>query len=453
MPKERVGIIGAGLCGTLLAVRLAQRGYEVEVWERRADMRLLDMEAGRSINLALSARGLAALDMIGLKTQIQDDIIPMHGRRIHDLEGNTTLYKYSGRSDEYINSVSRSGLNIELLNMADRTHGLTIHYSSQVTGVDLDTTTIIVNEDRQDVHYQYDVLFGADGAGSAIRRSIQKRSNQIRFDYQQRYLDTGYKELEIPPGEKGSWRIDKHALHIWPRDGHMMIALPNTDGSFTLTLFIRFEGKNSLQGLETDAQVRAFFMQEYADAVPHMPTLLRDWHDNPTSSLGMIKCYPWLEHCTLLIGDAAHAIVPFYGQGMNCALEDCVVLNDLLDQYDEDWDQVLPAYQEVRKPHTDAIADLAIDNFYEMRDDTADPTFNKKRKLELRLENDYPDYYSKYGLVTFRPDLSYYQAMTLGRKQDEVLMELASNIDSVSDVALEPIYDKIMALGQEVLSH
>lgn len=448
MRKEKIAVIGAGLCGTLLGIRLAQLGYRVDIWERRDDMRRRDVDAGRSINLALSSRGLSALDMIGLHSQILDDIIPMYGRRIHDLEGHTTLYKYSGRPDEYINSVSRSGLNVELLNYADRTDGLTIHFSAKVARVDLDQTALYLEDGDTIVEHCYDLIFGADGAGSAVRKSIQKRSNELRFDFSQKYLDTGYKELEIPAGPDGSWRIDHNALHIWPRDGHMMIALPNTDGSFTLTLFIRFEGEHSLEQLTDDAAVQAFFEQYYADALAHMPTLIRDWHDNPTSSLGMIKCHPWLVNQTLLIGDAAHAIVPFYGQGMNCALEDCVVLDRLIAEYDHDWSTILPQYQEIRKPHTDAIADLAIDNFYEMRDATADPLFNKKRKLELRLETEYPDYYSKYGLVTFRPDMDYHQAMTLGRRQDDLLMTLASTIDDAQAVDLAPIHEQVMALGE-----
>jgi kynurenine 3-monooxygenase len=443
MRKERIGVIGAGLCGTLLGIRLSQLGYRVDIWERRSDMRQSDVDAGRSINLALSSRGLSALDMIGLHSQILDDIIPMYGRRIHDVDGNTTLYKYSGREDEYINSVSRSGLNIELLNYADDIDGLNIHFSTQVDRVDLDNTSLYVRDGEDVFKHQYDIIFGADGAGSAVRRSIQKRSNQLRFDFSQKYLDTGYKELEIPAGEGGTWRIDRNALHIWPRDGHMMIALPNTDGSFTLTLFIRFEGEYSLEHIKDDEAVQAFFEQYYPDALAHMPTLIRDWHDNPTSSLGMIKCHPWLVNHTLLIGDAAHAIVPF------CALEDCVVLDRLIAQHDHDWSTILPQYQSIRKPHTDAIADLAIDNFYEMRDATADPLFNKKRKLELRLETEYPDYYSKYGLVTFRPDLDYHQAMTLGRRQDDLLMDLAASIDDPKAANLSAIYDQVMALGRQ----
>lgn len=445
--KEKILIVGAGLCGTVMAVRLSQLGYQVDVLERRADMRRRDVDAGRSINLALSARGLSGLDMIGLRSEILDDIIPMYGRRIHDHQGSTTLYKYSGRPDEYINSVSRSGLNIELLNYADKVGNIDIQYETKVTAIDLDQT-VVNYTDHQGIDHakQYDVIIGADGAGSAVRRSMQKISNRIRFDFSQRYLDTGYKELEIPPGPSGTWQIDKHALHIWPREGHMMIALPNTDGSFTLTLFIRFEGPDSMETLDSDAKVLAFFEKEYGDAVPFMPTLLQDWHDNPTSSLGMIKCYPWVVNKTVLLGDSAHAIVPFYGQGMNCALEDCVVMDRLIHKYDHSWPQILAAYQSIRKSHADAIADLAIDNFYEMRDDTADPVFNIKRKIELRLESEYDDYYSKYGLVTFRPDLDYHQAMTLGRRQDELLMKIAAETSDVSTIDLDEVYERVRTL-------
>lgn len=445
--QEKIGIIGAGLCGTLMAARLAQLGYNVDLIERRGDMRNEDVDAGRSINLALSHRGISALNMIGLHKELQDDIIPMYGRLIHDLKGNTKLFKYSGREDEYINSVSRSGLNIELLNFADRFDNINITFDTKCSHVDIDNNTITtISKDGTSSTNTYDVILGADGAGSALRKSYQKLSNRIRFDFSQRYLDTGYKELSIPPGPNGSYRIEKNALHIWPRDGHMMIALPNVDGSFTLTLFIKFEGEHSMETLNNDEEVLAFMKREYGDAVPFMDDLLKDWEENPTSSLGMIKCYPWAHKQNVLLGDSAHAIVPFYGQGMNCAFEDCVVLDRIIAKHDHNWDLILPAYQEERKKDADAIGDLAIDNFFEMRDDTANPVFNRKRQIELQLEEYYPDYYSKYGLVTFRPDLNYHQAMTQGRKQDDYLMEVATNHEDLNTVDLDAVYRGVMGV-------
>lgn len=446
--KEKIGIIGAGLCGTLMAIRLAQLGYDVDLMERRGDMRKQEVDAGRSINLALSHRGLRALEMIGLRTQLADDIIPMYGRLIHDESGSTKLYKYSGREDEYINSVSRGGLNSELLTFAEKFENLSIDFDAPCVDVNIDTNELILSKEGVEEKRQYDVLIGADGAGSVLRMSFQEMSNRIRFDYSQKYLDTGYKELSIPPGKDASFQIEKHVLHIWPRDGHMMIALPNTDGSFTLTLFIRFEGENSMEELESTEAAVAFMKKHYGDAVPFMSELQDEWVDNPTSSLGMIKCYPWVHKNAVLLGDSAHAIVPFYGQGMNCAFEDCVVLDGLIEKHKHDWSRILPAYQEHRKIDADAIGDLAIDNFYEMRDDTANPVFNRKRQIELKLETDYPDYYSKYGLVTFRPDLRYHQAMNLGRRQDTLLMQIAEQYQDVSAVPYDEVYEQVMALAE-----
>lgn len=447
MSNDKIAVVGAGLSGTLMAIRLAQLGYTVDLIERRSDMRQQEVDAGRSINLALSARGLAALDMIGLRQELQDDIIPMYGRRIHPLSGPTSLYKYSGRADEYINSISRAGLNIELLNCADRHPNITSHFDTKSTQIDYQSSSIDLRlPDGSTTTRSYDVILAADGAGSSLRKSFQRHSNRLRFDFQQHYLDTGYKELSIPPGPDGTWLIDPNALHIWPRDGHMMIALPNTDRSFTVTLFIRFEGPDSLGSLPSDEAVINFFDRHYPDALVHMPTLIQDWHDNPSSSLGFIKCHPWLQNRSLLLGDAAHAIVPFYGQGMNCAFEDCVVLDRLIAEHNYDWDLILPAYQNHRKVDADAICDLAIDNFYEMRDGTADPIFNRKRKIELRLEQEYPDYYSKYGLVTFRPDLRYHEAMNLGRKQDEVLIAIAAQTPDAASADMDAIYAQVLAL-------
>lgn len=441
--NTKIAVVGAGLCGTLMAVRLAQLGYNIDLYERRPDLRSVDISAGRSINLALSDRGLRALDMIGIKDMISQEIIPMHGRMIHPSNGESVLYPYSGRKGEYINSVSRGGLNARLLDKAETYDSISLFFDSPISNVDLDTSELTVMIKGNDTKIKYDLILGTDGAGSVVRRSIQKRSNQLRFDFQQKWLSTGYKELHIPPTIDGGWKIEKHALHIWPRDGHMMIALPNLDGSFTLTMFIPFEGPVGIDKLSTDEKITAFMNENFPDAVVHIPDLLEQFHSNPTSSLGTIKCYPWVYGRTMLLGDSAHAIVPFYGQGMNCAFEDCVVLDELITLHNHDWDMILQSYQRQRKVDTDAIADLAEDNFYEMRDATADPIFNKKRQIELRLENEHPEYYSKYSLVTFKPELPYHKAMKQGRLQNKVLYEIAKKVDDPTTVDLKKVLDKV----------
>ena len=437
-----INIIGAGLCGSLLAIRLVQRGYSVKLFEKRPDMRQTDISAGRSINLALSDRGFKALRMIGLEEDVRSQVIPMYGRMIHDQKGNTSLIRYSGREGEYINSVSREGLNIALLNRAEQ-EGIPIEFEAACKEVNLRKDYLrFSNPNGKDIKTEAGIVIGSDGAGSAIRNSLFKRSNQLRFNFSQQFLEHGYKELEIPGTSEGGFRIEKNALHIWPRGGFMVIALPNLDGSFTVTLFLAFHGNPSFDGLKSDAEVLNFFEEYFPDLLEHMPDLLQDYKDNPESSLGTIKCHPWhIGSKLLLMGDAAHAIVPFYGQGMNAAFEDCVVLDQCIERFDGDWGQIFDAYEKARKINTDAIADLAVDNFFEMRDHVADPIFVKKRRLELRLEQERPAYYSKYSLVTFREDLPYRQAMDLGRAQDKVLMDICETHEDVENLSLDWVMD------------
>ena len=442
MKRGKIAIAGAGLCGTMMAIKLAEYGYQVDLYERRSDLRKTDISAGRSINLAISDRGLNALEMIGLREKVSAEIIPMHGRMIHPTDGKNTMYSYSGREGKYINSVSRGGLNMTLLDKAEKSDNINLFFEADVKSVDINSSTLTLNISGQESTKSYDVIFGSDGAGSAIRRTIQKSGSRLRFDFQQKWLSTGYKELHIPPTSKGGWKIEKHALHIWPRKGHMMIALPNLDGSFTLTMFTPFEGPVGMDRLDTDELITEFMEENFADATVLIPDLLEQFHTNPTSPLGTIKCYPWVYNRTVLLGDSAHAIVPLYGQGMNCALEDCVVLDQLIKDHDHDWDKILPSYQKQRKIDADAIADLAEDNFYEMRDATADPVFNVKRLIELRLEAEH-DYYSKYSLVTFRADVPYHIAMKQGRLQNSILYDIAKNVDDPTTVKLGPILKQI----------
>lgn len=439
--QEKIIVIGAGLCGSLLALRMAQRGYAVVVYERRSDMRQKSVAAGRSINLALSDRGLRSLAMAGVDQDILPLVIPMHGRMLHPLEGDNSLVPYSGRQGEYINSVSRGGLNRVLLEKAEETGQVTYYFDTACIHADLEVGTVYLKNQKtgEEFHDSAEVILGTDGAYSSLRNVFLKDSARYRFDFSIQYLQTGYKELEIPPAPGGGFRIEKNALHIWPRKGFMLIALPNLDGSFTVTLFLAMAGDGeSFARLNTDDDIVTFFEKYFPTALLHMPDIVADFRQNPTSSLGTVKCFPWqMNGRFLLMGDAAHAVVPFYGQGMNASFEDVRVLNDLLDQYGDDWPQVLQAYQDLRKKDGDAIGDLAMDNELEMKSATADPVFLLKRKIELALEQSYPEYYSKYSLVTFNDDIPYHQAMKQGRDQDVLLMEYARKAEHWENVELE----------------
>ena len=422
MKNDHVLIIGAGLCGTLLAIRMAQRGYRITLCEKRPDMRTTDLAAGRSINLALSNRGLKALRLVGLEDAVRDECIPMYGRMIHALAGEPFLSKYSGRPDEYINSVSRSGLNIALLNIADTYDTIDLKFGMNCTGIDLKNATAHF---QQSPDIQADVVIGTDGAGSAVRRSMMSHTTELLFNYSQDFLRHGYKELTIPPTANGDYRIEKNALHIWPRGNFMVIALPNLDGSFTVTMFHPYGGDYGFDALDTREKVKQFFEEQFPDLPPHSPTLLDDYFANPVGTLGTIRCYPWQAFGkALIMGDAAHAIVPFYGQGMNASFEDVTVFDQILDKHEGDWKRIFTTFQDTRQPDANAIADLAVDNFHEMRDHTANPIFIEKRQLEMQLEQTFPDYYSKYSLVTFNENMSYSEAMKRGRRQDEILMNL-----------------------------
>jgi kynurenine 3-monooxygenase len=441
-----VSIIGAGLCGSLLALKLAQRGYNVTIYEKRADPNLDTQTRGRSINLALSDRGLRGLASVGMEEKARSIAIPMLGRAIHNQNEMMPAYvNYSGRDNEYINSISRRDLNLLMLNELNDYPNVKIHYQHTVETLIEDQNQMIVKSPNGNLTHNYDFLFGTDGANSAIRERFLESSSKHRYDFAIKYLEAGYKELEIPAGPNGTYLLSKNHLHIWPRKDLMMIALPNLDGSFTVTLFMSFDGEVSFNSLQTENDITQFFETYFATASQLMPDLLDDFKSNPTSSLSTIKCYPWLLNSNvLLLGDAAHAIVPFYGQGMNASFEDVVSFNDMLDQTSGDLSQAAHRFQQSRKKDADAIADLASDNFYEMRDATADPVFMRKRKIELRMEQKFPDYFSKYSLVTFRPDLTYHQAMVLGRTQDKILMEIAAEYTGeIDDDDLIVIRDRV----------
>jgi len=439
----RVTVIGAGLAGSLLSIHLAKRGVEVDVYEARGDMRHEEVAAGRSINLALSDRGIAALREVGMDEYMLAEAVPMYGRMIHAVEGETKLLPYSGREGEYINSVSRAGLNIALINEAEKYDGARFHFNRRCISVDCDRGDVRFEDGTNIVG---ETLIATDGAGSAVRESI---GAQIKgFELSQTFLEHGYKELHIPAGPDGSFLLYKNALHIWPRHQFMMIALPNFDGSFTCTLFLADRGTDvAFDQLTDEDSLLEFFYREFSDAVPLMPTLVEDFFHNPTGLLGTIKCRPWsVGGKALLLGDSAHAMVPFYGQGMNCAFEDVRVLDSLIGKHGADWATIYAEYGELRKINTDAICDMALENFYEMRDATADPVFQRKRQLETRLEQAYPDYFSKYSMVTFREDLPYSVAKTRGNAQDAALMSICADVTDINELDLDTVMHRVRAL-------
>lgn len=458
--NDKILIIGAGLCGSLLALRLAQRGYIVEVYESRPDLRKVDISAGRSINLALSDRGFKALRMCGVEDKAREICIPMYGRLMHDTKGNTFESNYSGRENEYINSISRGDLNAMLLTEAEKHKNVTIHFNKKSKKVDIENNVAFFKDytTKEMFKVKADVIFGADGAGSSLRKSYYLE-RKFLFSFSQNYLNHGYKELEIPADANGNHKISKGHLHIWPRGDFMLIALPNLDGSFTVTLFLSYdEGEYNFNNLTSEENINAFFEKEFPDALALIPNIKEEFFNNPTGPLGTIKCSPWMyQNKTLLIGDSAHAIVPFYGQGMNASFEDVVVLDAILDKKLGSWEAVFKAYQKVRKKDTDAIADLAIDNFYEMRDHVANPLFKQKRQLEMDLEKNFPNqYYSKYSLVTFNEEIGYNEAMKKGRAQDKAILNLIADNDittsnNMSLEELEVVLKKVEEETQEIL--
>ena len=433
MPKqESILIIGAGLCGSLLALRLGQRGFKVHVVEMRPDLRTVDISAGRSINLAFSNRGLKAIKLVGLESKVKSLCIPMHGRMVHDSDGNTFISNYSGREDESINSISRELLTALLLDEAEALENVTIEFQKRCTDVDFDNKKASFEDAVSGTGFTIsaDLIFGTDGAGSALRKSYFKE-RKFLFSFSQNYLTHGYKELTIQPDEKGDFKTYKNALHIWPRGDFMIIALPNLNGSFTVTLFLSYEsGTYNFNNLTTPEIVTEFFEKEFPDALELMPNLAVEFFENPTAPLGTVKCFPWnYKGHSLLLGDSAHAIVPFYGQGMNASFEDVVEFDAFLDTHEGNWEATFKDFQNHRKIDTDGIADLAIDNFHEMKDHVANPIFQEKRKIEMALEAEFPEvYHSKYSLVTFKETIGYNEAMTIGRAQDKAILSmLAAN--------------------------
>src|SRR5438105_6586797 len=435
-------LIGSGLAGGLLAAYFGRRGYEVELYERRADPRAGNFVGGRSINLAVSTRGIHALQQLGIAEEVLQHAIPMPGRMIHDKSGGLHFAPYDRDPKNHINSIGRAALNTTVIEAALRYPNVRVLFNHLCTDVDLDSATAHLSRRSeskggtpspplpgygaagaatdQPVASSADAIIGVDGAFSAVRQSMHGKLDG--FVYDESYLAHGYKELTIPPGPDGTWRMEKEALHIWPRQSFMMIALPNPDGSFTCTLFWEFEGPRSFATTKTDDDVRRFFEEEFPDAVPLMPQLLEEFHANPTGSLVTIRCAPWsYKDKVALVGDAAHAVVPFYGQGMNAAFEDCVVLDECLAEFPQDRHRAFAEYFSRRKENADALADLAFENFIEMRDKTASRIFRAKKKLDHFLEAALPGIYLPlYTMVTFTR-IPYAQAARRARVQDGIV--------------------------------
>lgn len=455
MKPQHITIIGAGPVGSLTAIYLAQRGYQVSLFEKRPDMRNTDISAGRSINLALANRGIHPLKEVGLMDKVEPMLIPMTGRMVHDLAGNTSYQAYGQRANEVIYSVSRGDLNKLLMDQAQATENVTIAFNQSVESIDFNQQTIhLVDEvSGASTSHSFELLIGADGSGSAVRKAVHQQLGSAEFSENGSYnrfepLGHSYKELCILAGKNNGYQIDKNALHIWPRGEYMLIALPNIDGSFTVTLFLPNEGDNSFAELTSHDQVNAFFAEQFSDALALIPTLADEFFANPTGHLATVRCDPW-HHAnnTLLIGDAAHGIVPFHGQGMNCGFEDASILNKILDRYadnhQDNWNQVFSDYQADRQPNGNAIADLAIDNYIEMRSSVRDAKYLLKKELAFALEKRHSDHFiPRYSMVMFHL-LPYAQAKRRGEIQNEILNQLTVEIDNVTDVDMD-LADKLI---------
>ncbi|GAA4350967.1 NAD(P)/FAD-dependent oxidoreductase [Hymenobacter saemangeumensis] len=447
---EPLTVMGAGLVGSLLSLYLAQRGHPVRLFERRPDPRRTGQLEGRSINLALSDRGWRALEGVGVADAIRQVGIPMYGRTMHDVHGQLTYQPY-GQAGQAIYSVNRGHLNRTLLDLAEAHSQVQVSFGQQCLHLDLkgQQLQLLDTASGREHTESYTRLFGTDGAFSAVRGAMQKTD---RYDYSQHYLEYGYKELTIEAGPGGSWLLEQNSLHIWPRGQFMMIALPNLDGSFNCTLFFPFEGPVSFAALQTPAQVQEFFNREFADALPLMPHLTKEFFEHPTGSLVTIRCFPWkYDDDVLLLGDASHAIVPFYGQGMNAGFEDCTVLNQLLDQHgDTDWPTIFSEFQAQRKPNADAMADLAVYNFVEMRDRVADPRFLLQKKIEAKISSLYPGRWKPlYAQVTFS-HTPYAEAWAAGQRQDAIMARLMPHIQTEADFDTPEVQERVRQEMEQV---
>jgi kynurenine 3-monooxygenase len=444
--KKEVVIIGAGLVGSLWAVYLSKAGYSVTIYERRSDIRKAEISAGKSINLALSNRGWKALDAVGVGDEVRKIAIPMYGRMMHDLKGNLTYQQY-GKDGEAIFSVSRGKVNATMMDIAEKYGNATIHYNHECKRVDLKNGIVYLKNTitGEEFEHQAELVFAADGAFSAVRyNSMQKLD---RFQYSQNYIADGYREILLPANPDGSYRMDKDALHIWPRGRFMMIALANEDGSFTCTLFMPHSGgEHAFDRLTSKEAIDNFFKEVFPDFYDMMPNIADAWEDHPLSSLAIIRSYPWTHGKTALMGDAAHATVPFYGQGMNAGFEDCTVLWDLMQKHNHDWTAIFDEYSRERKPDGDALQDLSLDNYYVMRDYVADPAFLLRKKIEAKFSELYPDKWMPlYSQVTFS-EIRYSVAYKQGQVQNGIMDQVMEMPHIEEKWDSSEVMDKILSL-------
>lgn len=431
--SDEVAIVGAGLAGSLMAILLARRGHPVTLFERFSDMRRTPIPAGRSINLALAARGIRALEDAGTVLDVLPLLIPMRGRMLHAADGSLSFMAYGQRDHEVIYSVSRPGLNRLLLDAAEQA-GVQVRFAHTLVDADLGVRRLVFAQadNQARVQVQYDHLIAADGAGSLLRRSL---TQHLGSPCSEELLPHRYKELTLTADADGRHRIEKNALHIWPRGGFMLIALPNVDGSFTVTLFLPEHGPISFESLNTTAAIDAFFTEHFPDARQLMPQLVDEFAANPAGVMGTVRCPTWaMRDEVLLLGDAAHAITPFHGQGMNCAFEDCAELARLLDP-SLDWEHAFAQFESARKPNTDAIADMALENYLEMRDSVRDPKFVLQKALSLELEKRFPErFVPRYSMVMFHDEIPYRVAYERGLIQREILDSLTHYAQTLAEI-------------------
>lgn len=437
MAREPVDILGAGLCGSLLSIMLARQGCPVTLWERQSDPRKTRVPAGRSINLAMAARGIRALQIADVFEPVQELLVPMRGRMIHHPDGSTELQPYGARDDEQIYSVSRAELNRILLDRAEGEHGVDIRFGHAVESYDSASHSVVMRQTGSDsaVSLRDKILIAADGAGSVLRRAF---NDDDRIAPTEELLPHGYKELTLPAGKNGNYQLEPNALHIWPRGGYMLIALPNPGGDFTLTLFLANKGELSFESLNSDAVVLQFFENQFADLLPLLPNLTEEFASNPVGILGTVRCQQWHAGKLLLIGDAAHAIVPFHGQGMNLAFEDCALLESKLVDSGGDYAQAFAAFAAEQLPNANAIADMALDNYIEMRDRVRDPEYLLLKQLAFELERRLPErLIPRYSMVMFHPEIPYAVAQRRGREQQAVLRDIAAGAKSLDEIDLD----------------
>jgi len=452
MTRNRFTVAGGGPVGSLLAILLGRHGYEVGVYEGRPDSRETNIYQGKSINIALSDRGWNSLQQIGISADAKDNAIPMYHRAIHGLDGVLSDLPY-GREGDAIWSVSRGGINERLLDIADDEPNVETHFEHRLVNVDFETSSAVFQvKDERELTVDADYLFGADGAHSKVRRLAH---DLPRFSYSQEYMPQGYIELNIPANPDGTHKLEKNALHIWPRKDFMLIALPNPDGTFTCTMFLNFSGDPSFGSLHEQAAVKAFFETNFADAMEYLEDPVDVFLERTASPLFLVQVFPWSFNRKVgLIGDAAHAIVPFYGQGMNCGFEDCAELNRLIDVHDHDWDAIFPAYENVRKPNGDAIAELSKRNFIEMSDLSGDRRFQVRKMIEAKFSARFPDLWTPlYSMVTFSPDIPYAEALRIGDEQNrimEIIMGLPNLEENWDD---QEIMEQLHSLAAETFGH